>query len=200
MEKYLRQYAEPGTAAVEAIPAAEPWQQVLVIPVCNESTGILRPLPPAAGRSLMIVVVNETENAARHVSLANQNFAAELNDRFGVAWQSSEGLTLFRDPASPRDVMLVDRFSDEFRFPAKGGVGHARKAGADLAAQLVHQERVISPWIHCSDADVHLPRRYFNSHASAGDAGEKETAAKIYPFRHAAANNGVDRVTWVTLL
>jgi hypothetical protein len=69
---------------VEDIPASEPWQQVVVIPVCNETTEILRPLPPGPGRSLMILVVNETGTAPRHVSLANQDFAAELQARFRV--------------------------------------------------------------------------------------------------------------------
>ena len=186
MDKYLRQYAEPGTAAVEEIPASEPWQQVVVIPVCNESTEILRALPRGSGRSLMILVVNETGNAPRHVSLANQDFAAELQTRFRLRWQSAAagGLTLYHDPASTRDVLLVDRFSDGRNFPAKGGVGHARKTGADLAAYLIHQQRVSSPWIHCTDADVRLPQRYFTCSATISDATAQNTAALVYPFRH----------------
>ncbi|MFB3079542.1 MAG: hypothetical protein ACE1Y4_16205, partial [Lysobacterales bacterium] len=140
MDKYLRQSAERGTAAVADIPLSEPWQRVVVIPVCNESTQILRPLPPGSGRSLMILVVNEAETAPQHVSVANQDFAAELQARFKLRRPSAaaSGLTLYHDPASPRDVLLVDRFSDGRKFPDKGGVGHARKTGADLAAYLIH--------------------------------------------------------------
>ena len=186
MDKYLRQYAEPGTAAVEDIPPGEPWQQVVVIPVCNESTEILRPLPPGPGRSLMILVVNETGKAARHVSVTNQEFAHELQARFRLRWQPADGsgLSLFNDPTSSRDILLVDRFSDGHRFTDKGGVGHARKTGADLATHLIRQQRVRSPWIHCTDADVYLPQRYFTCSATLNDRSVKNTAALIYPFRH----------------
>ena len=194
MDKYLRNYAERDTFAVEDIPPGEGWQQVVVFPVCNESTQILRPLPPGPGRSLMVLVINETETAPRHVSLANRTFAATLQARFRKGWQSvaSAGLTLYQDPESARDVLLVDRFSEGRKFPAKGGVGHARKIGADLAAYLIHQRRVRSPWIHCSDADVRLPQRYFSCSAELGDSSARDTAVLLYPFRHSlAADNFV---------
>ncbi|NCF63154.1 MAG: hypothetical protein GWP58_09905 [Gammaproteobacteria bacterium] len=191
MDKYLRDYAERGTAAIADIPAGEPWRQVVVIPVCNESAGILRPLPEGPGRSLMVLVVNETEAASRKVALANRDFAAEVHRRFRQCWQSAAdfGLTLFNDPASPRDVLLVDRFSDGSRFPPGGGVGHARKTGADLAAFLISQQRVSSPWIHCSDADVRLPQRYFSCSAAIGNRTAQNTAALVYPFRHVVARD-----------
>lgn len=194
MDKYLREYAEPGTAAVEDIPPGEPWQQVVVIPVCNESTDILRPLPPGPGRSLVILVVNETETASHHVSVANQEFANEVSTCFREYWQSAgvPGLTLYGDPASSRDVLLVDRFSAGRQFPPKGGVGHARKIGADLAAFLVHQQRVCSPWIHCTDADVRLPQRYLTCSAALSEASTQETAALVYPFRHCIAEDETD--------
>jgi hypothetical protein len=134
----------------------------------------------------MILVVNEAETAADHVSVANREFAGELHARFRLCWQSGEdgGLTLFHDPASSRDVLLVDRFSNGLRLPPKGGVGQARKMGADLAASLIHQRRVRSPWIHCTDADVRLPRRYFACIDGLNGKPELETAALIYPFRH----------------
>jgi len=198
VDKYLRQYAERGTAAVDDIPAGEPWQQVAVIPVCNESTQILRPLPPGPGCSLMILVVNEAETAPRRVSAANQEFAAEVQACFRVRWQSAaaSGLTLYHDPASSRDVLLVDRFSDGHKFPPKGGVGLARKTGADLAARLIHRRRVCSHWIHCTDADVRLPHRYFTCSSALGGARSQDTAALVYPFRHSiAADNKIMQAT-----
>lgn len=141
----------------------------------------------------MILIVNETEIAPRHVSVTNQEFAAELRARYRLSWQSdaASGLTLYRDPASPRDVLLVDRFSDGHKFPPKGGVGHARKIGADLAAYLIHQRRVRSPWIHCTDADVRLPQRYFTCSAALSDSCAQDTAALVYPFRH---GNAADKI------
>jgi hypothetical protein len=142
----------------------------------------------------MILVVNETGTAPRHVSVANQDFAAELQTRFNMHWQSAaaSGLTLYHDPASARDVLLVDRFSDGRKFPGKGGVGHARKTGADLAACLIHKRRVLSHWIHCTDADVHLPQRYFTCIPALSDATAQDTAALVYPFRHSIAADKPD--------
>jgi hypothetical protein len=201
VDKYLEGYAERGTAAVAGLPGDSPWQQTVVIPVCNESTGILRPLPPLTGRSLMILVVNEVEGSPDHVSAANQAFAAEVAERFNETWQSgcSGGLALYSDPDSPRDVLLVDRFSKGLRWSRKGGVGHARKTGADLAAFLVNRNRIQSPWIHCSDADVVLPGRYFTCSGDLDDEASSTTAALIYPFRHVstegAADDKVDQAT-----
>jgi len=137
----------------------------------------------------MILVVNEAGTAPRHVSVANQDFTAELQARFRVHWQSiaASGLTLYHDPASSRDVLLVDRFSDGRKLPPKGGVGHARKIGADLAAYLIHQRRLRSPWIHCTDADVRLPQRYFTCSTALSNTATQDTAALLYPFRHRIA-------------
>lgn len=194
MDKYLLRYAEPGTEAADGIPAPGPWNQVVVIPVCNESAAILRPLPPGSGRSLMILVVNQSADAAQHVSDANRAFAAELETRFTPVWKSAvvHGLTLFHDPASPRDLLLVDRFSEGLHLPAGGGVGHARKTGADLAARLVRQGRVQSCWIHCSDADVRLPESYFNCSAGLDESATRDTAALVYPFRHVSTADETD--------
>jgi len=194
VDKYFREYAERGTAAVEDIPACEPWQQVVVIPVRNETARILRPLPAGSGRSLMILVVNETGTAPPGVSAANRDFAAEVQARFMMYWQSdaASGLTLYRDPATPRDVLLVDRFNDGNELPPKGGVGHARKTGADLAARLIRQQRVRSPWIHCTDADVQLPHRYFTCSAMLSESTAQKTAALLYPFRHCIATENID--------
>jgi hypothetical protein len=186
VEKYLHEYAEPGTVAVRDIPPGEPWGQVVVIPVCNESTEILRSLPPGLGRSLMIVVINEAGGAPGDASSANRMFASEIRSRFTMCWQSTEGsgLSLFRDSDSPRDVLLVDRFSEGLKLPVRGGVGQARKTGADYAAFLVQGQRISSPWIHCSDADVRLPPGYFNCSNSISRTDARQTAALLYPFRH----------------
>ena len=151
----------------------------------------------------MILVVNETVAAPDHVSVANQEFAAGLHARFSMSWQpvGDSGLTLYADNASSRDLLLVDRYSDGRQFPPKGGVGLARKTGADLAAYLVHQRRVLSPWIHCTDADVRLPQRYFTSSAALGEDSIKDTAALVYPFRHTmAGDKAVDEIMRATAL
>jgi hypothetical protein len=189
MEKYLRLYAEPETRAFEGSP--EPllkrnkWSNVLVIPACNETGGFLRPPPPCAGHSLLILVINEAVSAPEHVSERNRALAATVQTRFEKQWQSAPelGLNLFRDPLAARDVLLVDRYSDGRQLPRKGGVGHARKIGVDLAASLVHQGYLSSSWIHCSDADVQLPGTYFSC-SDEFDPVRSGHSALIYPFYH----------------
>jgi hypothetical protein len=192
MEKYLRQYAEPEITALpdllEALPDLQPWANVMVIPACNESAGFLRSPPPCGGRSLLILVVNEADSASEQVSRTNQALAESVRERFDLNWQSSSeyigfGLNLFRDSSAPQDILLVDRFSAGRQLPVKGGVGQARKIGVDLAASLIHSKQILSGWIHCTDADVHLPDTYFTCSQAASNslAG---IAALVYPFRH----------------
>ena len=188
MEKYLSRYAEPEITALDGLPGQVKWRHVLVIPACNESAEFLRAPPSSDGRSLMVLVINESESAPQNVSSNNQALATTVHKRFELKWESPRkfhdfGLSLFTDPHHSRDVLLVDRFSEGRKLPAKGGVGHARKIGADLAAALIHRKRVESPWIHCSDADVHLPETYI----ACSDAVQKtglEYAALVYPFHH----------------
>jgi hypothetical protein len=196
MEKYLRHYAEPEITALDGLAGDEQWANVLVIPVCNESPGFLRPPPPCSGRSLLVLVINEPVTALQNVSSSNQDLAARVRARFEPLWQSEPGfpgagLSLLRDPLTPRDVLLVDRFSKGRKLPTGGGVGHARKIGGDLAACLIHNKRVRSPWIHCSDADVRLPENYFLCAASKNP--DPDNAALIYPFRHCGGQDSADR-------
>ena len=192
MEKYLLHYAESETAALAGLPdgLSEPgqWQNVMVIPACNESADFLRPPPPCDGRSLLILVINETGSVSHEVSLNNQALAEAVFARFELRWQSGRqfpgfAMSLFRDPLFPRDVLLVDRFSETCKLPDKGGVGHARKIGVDLATSLIHRRLINSSWIHCTDSDVQLPETYFTC-CNMSQNNDLKDAALIYPFHH----------------
>jgi len=192
VEKYLGQYAEPEIAALpdllEALPDLQLWANVMVIPACNESAGFLRSPPPCGGRSLLILVVNEAVSASEQVSRTNQALAESVRERFDLKWQSSSDyigfeLSLFWDSSAPRDILLVDRFSAGRQLPIKGGVGQARKIGVDLAASLIHSKQILSGWIHCTDADVHLPDTYFTCSQAASNS-LVGIAALVYPFHH----------------
>ena len=188
MDQYLRRYAEPETVALDGLDPNQRWSNVLVIPACNESPALLRPAPPCSGRSLLLLVINEPEDSALHVSRANESLAGIVRSQFERHWQSDPGfpggeLTLFHDPGHPRDVLMVDRFSNGRRLPQGGGVGHARKIGADLAASLIHRSHIPGPWIHCSDADVKLPPRYFSCVQDLPDDARAHSAL-VYPFYH----------------
>jgi hypothetical protein len=182
VEKYLRNYAEPEAREMVGLPDQQVWANVMVIPACDEGPGLLRPPPPCGGRSLMILVINEMENAGQQVSQRNEALAAAVQVNFTPQWQSS-GLSLWRDPNAERDLLLVDRFSEGRRLPAKGGVGYARKIGVDMAVALIHAQRIKTRWIHCTDADVKLPETYFTCSNELQDSGS-EYSALVYPFSH----------------
>jgi len=186
MEKYLKHYAEAEAAALDGLPEQAAWQNVMVIPACNETAGLLRPPPPCDGRSLMILVINESEDASQEVSSSNQALAEAVQKRFTPFWRSAKdpGLSLWRDELGDRDLLLVDRFSQGRKIPDGGGVGQARKVGADLALSLIHRQRINTTWIHCSDADVKLPETYFLRSNALGSSASKYSAL-VYPFRHA---------------
>jgi len=195
MEKYLRHYAEPETAALagllEALSDRQPWANVVVIPACNESAVFLRPPPPCDGRSLLILVINEFASASDQVSVRNHALAAKVQMKFESQWQFESQrfeICLLKDPQAQRDVLLVDRFSVGRKLPAKGGVGHARKIGVDLAAGLIDSKRIRSRWIHCTDADVQLPEAYFSC-SNAPLNSRSDIAALVYPFHHCDDEN-----------
>lgn len=193
MEKYLHLYAEPEIAALKGLPDQESWSSVVVIPACNESPAFLRRPPPCDGRSLMILVINEPADDFNEVSLSNQKLAEKVHSLFELKWRSGPEfpgfeLMLFQDHQESRDVLLVDRFSAGFQLPAKGGVGHARKIGADLAASLIAEKRIRSHWIHCTDGDVHLPETYFTCSHDFQDM--EAYSALVYPYRHCDPSEG----------
>jgi hypothetical protein len=199
MEKYLRLYAEPEAVLIDGL-AGPPWAGVLVVPARNESAELLRSPPRCAGRWLLILVVNQPAAAPARVAAANRALAAAIRATGEPAWQSACGtaLQLYRDSGIDRDVLLVDRFSPGREMPPKGGVGHARKIGCDIALALFHRGQIESPWIHCSDGDVRLPADYFQ-HVTEQGIDEARTAALIYPFEH-VANPGAEGVMLATRL
>jgi hypothetical protein len=195
MEQYLRLYAEPEIAVLGQLPAENQWSNVLVIPACNETDVFLRPPPPSEGRSLMILVINESASASNAVSSSNQALADSIAHQFEFSWKAGPeftgfGMCLFEDQNAPRDILIVDRFSKGKQIPARGGVGHARKIGADLAASLIEKEKIRSPWIHCSDADVQLPETYFTFSHSIEHASVY--SALVYPYRHSGKTNSAE--------
>ena len=65
-------------------------------------------------------------------------------------------------------------------FNKNKGVGLARKIAADTAVKLIENKHIINPWIYSTDADVILPKDYFNCITRV----TKETLAISLPFKH----------------
>ena len=195
--KYLQHYAEPETAGLTGLDAylsaGHVWSDVVVIPACNENSEFLRPPPSASGRSLMILVINQTASASGSVELANRSLFDAVSGRFEKIWGSSQTdpgfqLILYKDSHANRDILLVDKFSQGRQLPPKGGVGNARKIGADLATGLIHLGHIASQWIRCTDADVQLPETYLS--CTNDHTGSKDISALIYPFHHGGIGVG----------
>jgi len=66
-------------------------------------------------------------------------------------------------------------------LPKGQGVGWARKIGFDVALRLHRSKKLASRWLHSTDADVILPRDYFER---ASAVGTPNAAALVYPFTH----------------
>jgi hypothetical protein len=133
-------------------------------------------------------VINESVAASDRVSSRNRALAASVSEQFALQWQSSSKfsefeISFFRDSSCRRDVLLVDRFNIGRQLPLKGGVGHARKIGVDLATSLIHCKRISTRWIHCTDADVQLPDTYFTCIDAVSDP-KSQIAVLNYPFHH----------------
>src|SRR5690606_38208576 len=77
------------------------------------------------------------------------------------------------------DLLVVDRVSEGRTLAHGEGVGTARRAGADLALGLYALGGVKRAWIHNTDADVRLPRDYFENLPKDG-----KVVASLAPFGH----------------
>jgi hypothetical protein len=185
VQQYLRVYAEPEAAL--ALRLTDPFERAVVVPVCGEAAdfleGYTRAFRSARGATLCIVVVNGAHDADAGVHAANQRCFEEL------LAQLIEPRPLAERPASwwgrlrsapTASVLVVDRQSVTARLPEKQGVGLARRIGADMALALYDAQRLRSPWIATSDADVSLPEAYF----SELERCTQDAVAVIYPFDH----------------
>jgi len=167
--KYLERYAQPEAEWAALI--EDELDHVLVVPVLAESSTFLADLAPglADTRTLVIVVVNATDERSEDEHRVNRNLLAELGGGGRAWWRArSHGI----------DLVIIDRSSADRRLPGGEGVGLARRIGCDLALALIHSGRARTRWIHTTDADVTLPRHYLSA-AAAVDA-----AALCYPFWH----------------
>ncbi|MFH1129813.1 MAG: hypothetical protein V1754_00665 [Pseudomonadota bacterium] len=187
VKKYLDSYAEPETQNV--IDLRGQWCHVVVIPSCNELNELLdmlRSLQIAAdlraGPVLAILVVNARENATDLVHRTNAQLIETLRDTVTEPRQISQTPPIFIGGLGPIDLLVLDRASRGFHFPAKQGVGLARKIGCDIALALFAAKKIQSTWIHCTDADVIVPTDYLIIENEAAGC-----AAITYPFDHISA-------------
>jgi hypothetical protein len=191
VRKYLAAWAEPETALAAALDGG--YERCLVVPACRERASLLEGYVRAAstspGRTLCVLVVNGRDGADPTHQAANSAFLEELRASLaGIRRLTSPGACcsalVGATSESSLDVLVVDRASEGARFPAKAGVGLARKIGMDLALALHVAGKVRSDLVYCTDADVCLPERHFHRPELAAFMDSTPVGAAVFPFWH----------------
>jgi hypothetical protein len=177
VEKYFADYAEEEIQLLQSFPSDLRYSQVLCVPVFDESTAVLSSIRQAAAaygdKVLAIIVLNQACGSAENPR--NLAFLSALHEQ-PARWQAGHAELV---PLSAEvDCLLLKRFSPGLQIPAQQGVGLARKIACDMAAYLISQGLVTSPWIFSSDADVSFPADYFSSQLAP------ENAAAVLAFAH----------------
>ncbi len=188
--QYRHRHAEPESGLAALCSGA--FDVVVVVPVCAESAAFVdgyRAAARHAGRLLVIAVINGRVDADQSVHALNAECARQLTTRFSLRELGHGGL-LGHDASM--SVLVVDRFTTYRRFPARQGVGLARKIGADIALELIVAGRVRHPFVAMTDADTCLPENYFGRLAEI----DPECSAGIFPFWHEpSGQREIDRAT-----
>jgi hypothetical protein len=178
--KYLARYAEPEARDLSWFHGQ--WDTVVCIPACQEEDSLVETLEKmsvvkAADKTLVIVVINGSEDADPSVHQQNKQTADQLKLRCEMR---GGGDALGK--LDQMSVLLLDRYSEERRLPQGQGVGLARKIACDVALALVADGRVRDSWIRCTDADVEVPDDYFSALPERLAGGD--FSAAVYPFVH----------------
>ncbi len=191
--KYLERYAETEIACAKNWPReAGPYAHVLTVPAYGEGQSLYDMFAsvPSSDRGgvLVILVVNQRESAPVWAERANRAVLEQLRSGAESIQPLAANVQLLRGGRG--DLLLVDRTHPGYTLPPKQGVGLARKIGADIALRLQLDDRIDSPWIHCTDADARLPGDYFARAlksldiGSVGDQRRSNAAALVYDFTH----------------
>ncbi len=165
--------------------ARRPFGHVLVIPAYGELDDMLATLDSVprgpCGDVLIIVVVNQRKTAETWAAKANRALIEALERDADSSRSIAKHAQMLGHPRG--SLLLLDHTRPESALPDREGVGLARKIGCDVALALWHEGGLVSPWIHCSDADVALPGDYFDRIGTRA-ATEPGVAVCIYDFEH----------------
>ncbi len=187
IEKYLDRHAEPEAQAVPD--TDQRWSHVVCIPACDEADNLVDTLQTmaqarVADSALVIIVVNGRQSAEAHVHAGNAQTLVQLG-RCGTRTDQSLSWGILNGMA----LLVVDRASTNRWLPPKQGVGLARKIAGDIALALIHRGIVQSNWIRCTDADVQVPKDYFEQLATPIEGA----SAAITPFVHVPEGDAIQQ-------
>ncbi len=179
IQRYVERYSETGLPACPVRGAR--WEAALVLPAYREDAtllGALAALAPAAGRVLVLLVLNRPDSCAD----------AAVNEPLRRAVRSlppaTAGAPLYC-LADGVELYLHDMDSLGGPLPAAQGVGLARKTGCDIALAWWCAGALASDWLHLTDADATLPRDYLQRLRDAPPG----IVAATFPFHHVASGD-----------
>jgi hypothetical protein len=181
--RYLAQDAEPEAAFAERFEGS--FGHAIEVPAYGEIESLfetLRSTPEGPlGEVLIVVVLNARADSPEEIHEANRI----ARERIAAAASASQVVSSSPDArlatVERGKLLLIDRAVPGHYLPAGQGVGLARKVGCDLILRLHEAGRLVSPWIHATDADARLPRDYFDQ---IGNVDAERTAAALYFFEH----------------
>ena len=175
--KYLLHYAESEINFVHNL--IHQWQHVVCIPAFDEAETLPLLLESLSknNKLLVILVLNSPVSATNtDASFRTQKLAELIKQQFSLQKIINDECELRQLNNNGSDLLLLQNYS----IPDKQGVGLARKIACDIACQLIHDNKILSPWIHNTDADVDLPADYLAGTLQLNN----DTAAALYPFSH----------------
>lgn len=192
VNKYLELYSEKEVLELgNCIDRfSKSYSNALLIPAYIEPSEFLSHLevnpPLSKGRILLVLVSNHPAELSQLDQTKAITAHLELVKTLGSETWSKSCLTFYEKQNI--DVLVVNRIKED-ALPIKQGVGLARKIGADLIAFLITKGIITSDWIMSTDADVRLPKNYFQIRPLEQDS------AIVYNFEHSNINNKVSQAT-----
>ena len=192
MDKYIRLYSEPeisfGEWAVSLPPFDDPFDRILVVPICAEFDSfpvMIQSAQEAASNNilhvLIVLVVNHRKDAPVWMQENNKNFLLEWKSQLNDLYVNDNGA--YAGTYKNLTLLVVDRASIGREFPQKQGVGLARKIGCDLAYFFWWAKKSKVSFAFTSDGDATLPQDYFVGFDWIAFEKNK-TSAITFPFEH----------------
>ncbi|MEO8431950.1 MAG: hypothetical protein ABI592_10610 [Acidobacteriota bacterium] len=181
--QYLARHAEPEARAAARLSGT--WGHALVVPAYGETESLFRLLGsvPAGPRGgvLIVVVLNAREDSPPRIHEGNAFARERLARELPEIETMGDGPPMRAHRLLAGTLLEIDRAAAGHFLPEKQGVGLARKIGNDVVLALRSEGRIVSPWIHNTDADALLPRDYFDQLEPVDPDG---VGAAVYYFEH----------------
>ena len=192
-----QKYLEKHSLAIDLSkwPQGMSWDYVLVIPVCGEAADFLSAVMQHQLHLnvLVILIVNRPDSHVKGDQWFEENevllqqFSQHHSEQF-VLSPEHQLIMAAANQQVHNDVLLLN-FNNQPFDPNKG-VGLARRIAADTALALIDFDVIKSPWIFSTDADVVLPKGYFDVVQKVPE----KTSALSLTFAHKSDSSSLEKL------